>query len=293
MSKIQQIKRKDLNLEKYSETLQNALNYRIYAEYWYLDVLTNEKWECLVYGDYEVVMPIPLQYKFGFKFVIQPLYCQQLGVFYQNEISKELFDEFKKSLHEYRVRAYNFNEENTKIFQPAGELRPNYLLGLEKDYSEILEKFERDRKKDIRRNQKHEFNFSNDFQIDKYFELLKSEYPDLAKSIDLVKMRKLIETLIKQNKLKSYTLLNDESKVISICLFAESAERIILLFSARDKELETKGAFAYLLNYVIETSSAQNLILDFEGSMIEGIAKFNSSFGAEPSYYTAFSNFKV
>ncbi|MFV0305779.1 MAG: hypothetical protein ACK5IC_09905, partial [Moheibacter sp.] len=104
MSKLQKIKRKNLDVKKYSKAINEALNYRIYAEYWYLDVLTKEKWECWVYGDYDVVMPIPLQYKFRIKFVLQPIFCQQLGVFYKEEIPDELFKAFEKKLHKYRVR---------------------------------------------------------------------------------------------------------------------------------------------------------------------------------------------
>lgn len=293
MTKIQKIKRKDLDLKKYSNAIQTALNYRIYAEYWYLDSQTDEKWECLVYGDYEVVMPIPLQYKLGFKFVLQPFYSQQLGVFYKQEISKELFREFETRLHKYRVRAYSFNEENTESFQPEGDDRVNYLLDLNRPYDEIFEGFEKDRKKDIRRNQKLNFSFSEELQTDKFFELLKTEYENLANQLDLKKLNDLIENLSRNKSLISYSLLNSDLQILSTCFLVKSDRRLILLFSARDKSLETKGAFAYLMTHLIQQNSNREFILDFEGSMIPGIAYFNESFGAKKKSYTSFSNFKI
>lgn len=291
MTKIQKIKRKDLDLKKYSNAIQTALNYRIYAEYWYLDTVTNGKWECLVYGDYEAIMPIPLQTKFGFKFVIQPLFCQQLGVFYKQKISKELFKEFENRLHKYRVRVYSFNEENVESFQPEGDDRVNYLLNLNRPYEEIFEGFEKDRKKDIRRNQKLNFSFSEELQTDKFFELLKTEYENLAVRLDLKMMRNLIEILEKNNSLLFFSLINPESRLTSICMFAKSGNRLITLFSARDKAIEAKGANPFLRNYVIEKFSQTEMIIDFEGSMIPGIAGFNRSFGAKPNIYRSFSNF--
>jgi len=291
MPKLSTVKRKDLDTVKYSEAIQTALNYRIYAEYWYLDTVTGGKWECLVYGDYEVVMPIPLQSKFGFKFVIQPLFCQQLGVFYKEKISKELFKAFENRLHKYRVRIYSFNEENTESFQPEGDDRVNYLLNLNRLYDEIFEDFEKDRKKDIRRNQKLNFSFSEELQTDKFFELLKTEYENLASQLDLKKLNDLIENLSRNKSLISYSLLNSDLQILSACFLAKSGMRLILLFSARDKSLETKGAFTYLMSHLIQQNSNREFILDFEGSMIPGIAGFNRSFGAKPNIYRSFSNF--
>lgn len=291
MPEIRKIKRKDLDTDKYSRALNASLNYRIYAEHWYLDILTNQKWECLVYNDYEVIMPIPLQYKFRFKFVLQPLYCQQLGVFYSKEIDEDLFKRFEKLLHKYRVRAYHFNEENN-VYTPEGKERVNYLLSLNKPYPDIFENFERDRKKDIRRNSKKGFKVIEKPEIEKFLELLKTDYSELVAKINLIKMRNLIEVLIEKESLFSYTLMNSDSKIISTCLLAKSNKRLILLFSVRNKKLESKGSFAFLMNYVIEQNSAKNLILDFEGSMIEGIANFNKSLGAEPNKFSSFSNFR-
>lgn len=41
----------------------------------------------------------------------------------------------------------------------------------------------------------------------------------------------------------------------------------------------------YLLNTFINQHAGQNLILDFEGSMIPGVARFFEGFGAAPETY--------
>lgn len=290
MAQIKKVKRKDLDIEKYSNALNTSINYRVYAEHWYLDVLTDEKWECLVYGDYEVIMPIPLQYKLGVKFVLQPIYCQQLGVFYKEPISEELFKHFKEKLYKYRVRVYHFNEENVSKFEIKGASRVNHLLDLNHDFSEIFKNFERDRKKDFRRNEKLNLKIIEELNIDEFFEIYKLEYKELGKVAKEDRIRLVIEKLMEKNQFRAFTLKNAENKTIAISFFIISKHRMILLYSVRNKSIETKGAFAYLMSSIIEKFSKKNLILDFEGSNLKGIADFNESFGAKKHYYISYSN---
>lgn len=294
MRRLHKVRRRDLNLDKYTTTLNNSLNYRIYAEYWYLDVLTNKKWEVWVYGDYEVLMPVPLQYKFGIRFVLQPFYCQQLGVFYKEEINPELFKAFEKKLHRNLVRAYQFNEENTARFNPKGNRRINYLLILNRPYQQLFNDFERDRKKDIRRCEKQDFKIVTDqFKADHFLNTLSKFYPDLLKQINVELTKSIIAHTHEHGCARVYSLTDANENHVVFCILFQSKKRLILLFSARNKDLEIKGSFAYLLSNIIREHSNQDFILDFEGSTIPGIAAFNGSFGAQAHSYTRYSNIKL
>lgn len=290
--KIQKVKRKDLDIEKYSNALNASLNYRIYAEYWYLDILTNEKWECLIYGDYEVIMPIPLQFKLGFKFVLQPILCQQLGVFYRDEISKELFSEFEKKLHSYRVRAYHFNEENTERFQPIGEKRVNHVLDLNRSYNEIAENFRKNRKYDIKQFPKYDFKAETSDDIKSVIDLAFDEYPvyeKLAKKEKLIDFFNVLNHKGKMTLLKAFSPTQLENKAFRVIL--QSNNRKILILAVRNKEFRTVALDTLLVNSIISEFSETKTILDFEGSSLKGIAEYNMSYGAKESYFTVFSNF--
>ena len=56
---IKRVSRKKLDVDKYTECLNKSVNYRIYAEIFYLDALVGNNWDCYVYGDYEAIMPLP------------------------------------------------------------------------------------------------------------------------------------------------------------------------------------------------------------------------------------------
>ena len=289
MSQLRKIKRKDLDVDKYSKALNDALNYRIYAEHWYLDVLTNEKWECLVFGDYEVIMPIPLQFKFGFKFVLQPIYCQQLGVFYEKEISDELFKEFERKLHSYRVRAYHFNEENTERYNPEGEKKVNYVLDLNRPYEEIYNSYRKDRKKNLAKSSILNFTFNKSEDFHYLFKFIDKEYNHLYKFIK--GKETLFNVLDEKGHLLSYSIsMNQEMSNIRI--FVCSKNRIILIGSARNKSNKSKSEFSsYLLDSVVQEFAETTKLIDFEGSNVTGIADFNRSFGASKVIYKKFSNF--
>lgn len=288
---IQKVKRKNLNVEKYTQAIDEALNYRVYAEVWYLDLLTKNQWECWIYGDYEVVMPIPLQYKFGIKFVLQPIYCQQLGVFYKQEISDELFQTFEKKLHQYRVRAYHFNEENTERYHPKGEKKVNYLLDLNLPYEQIFENYSKGRRKDIRKSERLGVQVRSTQDLKNHKELFQQYYAHLEKYGKKKFKGNYSNTLIKKGALKIFDLFDKENNLLASQMFLISKRRKICLGFVRNKHIEQHNASAFAKDHLIRVLAGQNDYIDFEGSMHPTIAKFMEGFGPMKKHYTYYSNF--
>lgn len=293
MASIRKVKRKNLNVEKYSQALNDSPNYRIYAEHWYLDILTDKNWECWVYGDYEVIMPVPFQFKFGFKFVIMPIYCQQLGVFYKEEISEELFKEFEKKIHKYRVRSYCFNEENTVRYNPKGEKRVNYVLGLNRNYEEIFANYTKHRRKDIRRSEKLGLKIKETSDYDYFVKTKFTSYTHLSKFVNEPFLRKFLSKLVSEEKALVCDVLDENNNYVASQVFTISKNRRICMGFVRDKEKERHNSSAFVKDYLIKNLSNQKFLIDFEGSMNPSIAYFMEGFGVEKSYYAHFNNFKL
>ena len=81
---IRCLKRNEIDVEKYNTCIKNAVQSNIYAFSWYLDIVT-DNWAVLVLNDYEAVMPLPWKQKYFIKYVTQPLWTLQLGVFSLDE----------------------------------------------------------------------------------------------------------------------------------------------------------------------------------------------------------------
>lgn len=289
MISIRKVNRKNLDLEKYSRVLNGSLNYRIYAEVWYLDVLTDENWECLVYGDYEVIMPIPLQFKFGIKFVLQPIFCQQLGVFYKEEISEKLFKEFEAKLHKYRVRNYCFNEENTEKFNPKGEKKVNHVLDLDLSYEQLRKNYNRNRRRKlIAMPEQYSLKLSD--SSNDFIRLFKEEYPDLMSDKWADKLQLIMEKAFEKN-IGYQCRVEDDNQLIAGLFYIKTHKRVFQLGAARDKNISDIGFFTIIIDYTINLfSDSKDYKFDFEGSSVPGVALFNESFGAKKNYFTCYQS---
>ena len=74
-----------INKSKWDDCINKSINKLIYAESFYLDTIT-ENWDAIVLNDYEAVMPLIWKKKFGIKYLYQPAFLQQAGIFVSKKI---------------------------------------------------------------------------------------------------------------------------------------------------------------------------------------------------------------
>lgn len=286
---IKRVSRKKLDIDKYTECLNKSVNYRIYAEVFYLDTLIGENWDCYVLNDYEAIMPLPFIKKFGFKFIAQPIYCQQLGVFHQENLSKETFQLFEKKLHRNLVRAYTFNEENTYQFEIKGLKKTNITLDLSSCYEDIFTKYSRNRRNEIRKTHKLDYKILVTDNLNNFFKI-NSTYEYMISNNLIGTSSNKIQDLFHQKKIIAYEIYDNENNLIGCQLEMISKNRIYNFAFARNKNEKNSFGSAFIIDYMIKKYSNSNLTLDFEGSMVPSIAKFMQGFGAEKKNYTTYSN---
>ena len=284
---IKRISRNQLNIEKYTACLNRAVNYRIYAEFWYLDVLTDQQWDCFVYKDYEAVMPIPFQKKLGIKFISQPVYCQQLGVFHDEDLPEEILKRFHKKLKSNLVRGYHFNEENQAILKLSNQ-KINQLLPLDFDYENFINSIRKNRKQEIVKGlpETYKIEISNEDQS--FIELLKFDYQDISKQLNLNKLTKLVEEIQQRNLGLTVNILQ-QNEVVASSFYIQSKNRLIQLCNAK-KEHSKINYNTFIVDRIIKSYLKQGLILDFEGSSLKGVNEFNASFRAKDSYFGTFKS---
>ncbi len=285
---IKRISRKKLDVDKYTKCLSKSVNYRIYAEVWYLDTLVENNWDCYVLNDYEAIMPLPFVKKFGIKFITQPIYCQQLGVFHQKKLSKETFNKFEKKLHRNLVRAYSFNEENTEMFEPEGSQKINYILNLNQNYNAIFQNYALKRKKDLTKSHRNGIHVKEVDDLTE-FNILNSKY-SYVQDHKLENQSKKISTYFFQIKLLKIFHVYLDEKLLAVQLMLYSKNRLICFAYARDKKIDKYNSSAFVKDFLFNENQSKNLFFDFEGSMIPSIAKFMQGFGAEKKIYTNYTN---
>ena len=165
-------------------------------------------------------------------------------------------------------------------------------MNLDREYSTLVTNYNANKKRVLKNcllsNSKIEEKYTGSIVSEKPSDLLNR----ILSASQLNILNTLLEELNRQKVLKQYTLYNRDNIPTVYLWLIFSKERIINLLSVRDKELEIKNSYAYMIDLLIKNHSDQKLILDFEGSMIPGIAHFNKSFGAVSNHYVLYKNLK-
>jgi len=284
---IHHLKRSQIDEVKYNNCIKKAVNSRIYAYTWYLDIVA-DNWDALILNDYEAVMPLPWRSKYFIKYVYPPAWTQQLGVFSQGVISEELILRFIKTIpSKFRKITIQFNSGNN-LSSVKTEKRVNYILPLNESYEDLFMNYRRDRKNRIIQSQKRNLKLERT-SFKEILEIAKTEYQFLKVSDSYYeKLDKLSEIL---RNIKNGILLgvyNEKKALLCGTIILLDTHRLVYLFSVSSKKGKENQAASFLINEVMKKYSQNDLVFDFEGSMIDGVADFYKSFGARVENYNLF-----
>lgn len=298
--KVRILKRNLLDDAKWDQTIREAVNSMPYAYTWYLDALCS-KWVGLVVGDYEYVMPLPLGRKWGLRYVYQPLFCQQLGVFYKKHNDDIIELMIKTALQKFIFVNLNLNFDNViKVPVRGLSKKKNLIIQLGADHNLIREKYSDSTLRNIKKAQKAELTFAT---LDKKsaenftdFYVLNTAIKDASfKPRHILSLKKLVHQFIIHESGKLYVAQNRERQICAGVIVVETDSRIIHLLPSADDYARQNGGMHFLVDAVLQQYAASGKKYDFEGSSVESIARFYESFGAvnESFYVLSKSPFKA
>ncbi|WP_299012223.1 hypothetical protein [uncultured Polaribacter sp.] len=278
---IEYIKRQDLDTIKYNKCVEKALQSKVYAFSWYLDIVADH-WDVLVLEDYKAVMPIPWKKKYGIKYSTQPDFSQQLGVFSPEKIAKADILEFLNKIPKSFLKVtLNLNVKDTSLKQLT--ILKNHIIVLDKSYLEIKKTFSKGRKHAIKVAEKNQLEVLP-ITLDKLLEIYTKNYD-----------YKIAKNILKD--LENYCLENSKSEVLGVFkeglllgggLFIKSNNSITYLFAAFSDKGRTFQASSFLISSILKKYEKTGIIFDFEGGNKPSIGKFYRSFGAKEELYSCF-----
>ncbi|CAD7815590.1 hypothetical protein CHRY9390_02998 [Chryseobacterium aquaeductus] len=271
---IRKLKYHEIDFEKYTHCLENSQQRKYSATKSFLDITTDKKWELLVYNDYEAIMPIPYITKMGFKLVINPKLCQQLGIFSSKDDVQinDLFLDFAEK--NYRIWYYAFNDVNR--FSRDLKQRKNYLIYPE-NYESVRQRYSPKRKRKLRlddevlRNSEvKELNFK---KIEKFI----TENSIGAKDDhDRNKFLKIFSDLGKANLIKFVAFIYKKKIINALAVYSDQ-NTIALLGTFNDKNYVKLSGSSVLIDHTI-FKNIESKIFDFEGSEIPSVEEFFTGF---------------
>jgi len=281
---IRYLRNKEIDKNKWDECIQNSINGLIYAQSWYLDIVV-PNWDALIQNEYEAVMPLPVKQKYGIPYLIQPRHVQQLGVFSPGAISDALVINFLRQIpRKFIWRDFNLNSQNQASHEGIS-LRYNYELPLKNNYKEIFNGYH----ENTRRNMKKALQSSILVKEENKISLFISAYGLNAKvkpdDIALKQLAGIMEHAMSVYCGEIVMATNAHDDILAGVFFLKAMGRIIYLASFNTDEGQKGSAMFLIMDAVIKKNSQTPLILDFEGSMIPGIARFFAGFGAAKVTY--------
>ncbi len=288
--KIKYLKQKEIDVKKWDKCISGSINGLVYAYSWYLDVV-NENWEALVYGDYETVMPLTNKRKFGISYLYQPAFTQQLGIFSLKQLSEQIVGEFIHAIPaKYKFIEINLNKFNLISTEKRlkVEQKVTYELELIRDYENIFRHYKKNAIRNIRKATKNKISVVQGLQPNQVINLIQSSgNPQGYTEKEIAVIRRLIAASARKSSGLLYGAYSQNNSLCAAGLFVYSNSKACFILSVANEEAKQTGAMFLLVDEFIKQFASRNMILDFEGSMIDGIARFYAGFGAKPYNYPA------
>lgn len=271
---IRYLRREEIDLTRWDHCIDTASNGLVYAYSFYLDHMSHH-WDALVYNDYEAVMPLTWNKKFGFHYLYQPAFAAQLGVFGKS-LNKELVQQMLDAIPaHFRLIEIELNAQNR--FDSSPHDRTNFVLDLSRPYADIYANYRENLQRNIKKSAGA--TYKTGIAID---DILKfsQHYPQR----DYENFKKVFNHLHTKKQSLTCGVYSSTNELLASAVFFFSHNRAYYILVGNRPD-GTENASHFLIDHFIKDHAGKNLTLDFEGSDIKGLAYFYSSFGAKEEKY--------
>lgn len=272
----------EIDKVKWDACVTSAINAMVYGESWYLDIVC-PGWDGLVLGNYEAVMPLPHRRKWGMKYIYQPPFTQQLGVFGNGDA-----DTFLAAIpKDFRLADLQLNYYN-KLNESKGIVRPNLVLALNSPVINLRKNYSENTRRNIRKaidaGLKNEPPATVE-EIIALFRQYRGSSIDTLREDEYQLLRQVCKAAASRSILELTSNCSAEGNLLAGAIFLRSAHGWIFLFSATHPDGRQSGAMPALIDRFIEKHAGENTLLDFEGSSDPNLYRFYKSFGSREIVY--------
>jgi len=271
----------DIDKHKWDRAVELSIGGMPYALSWYLDVVS-PNWDAIIDDDYQIIMPVPVKRKYGLRYVIQPNFVQQLGIFSSQMTDSKTVQLFCRELiSRFGYVILQFNYSN--VSPGFTDLFPNYVLDLHRDYNELRSNFAENHRRNIRKVlQGRQLSVTTEAppeQIEAFIHANDSFHGRISL------LTQLSSIACEKGAGEWQVAVNSSGEIVSAIFWLKYRYRHIYLYSLSSSEGKSLQASFFLVNDYIRRYAGTTVLIDFEGSHIPGIARFFAGFGSRLEYY--------
>lgn len=283
---IKYIRSQDLDIVKYNDCIENSIQSRIYAFSWYLDIVA-DNWGVLVQDDYKAVMPIPWKKKYGIKYVYPPFWLLELGVFSLDE--NQDINSFLEVLYcDFKFIELRLNTKNKFLKSDFLINKQFQYLDLKIGYESILKGYNRNRKREIIKANKHHLIENWNDNPEKLITIFKANIAERVKGVsdkDYTTLLNIMQLSIQKRVGELLTIYDTNDKLLAAAFFLKHKNKVTQLVCASDVSNRKNGVHAFFNDRAIFKYQPHFSVYNFGGSSMKNIANYYTSFGATTEEY--------
>lgn len=292
-----------LDRTQWDALMTAAPNGLIYALSWYLD-LVSPGWAALVkldaQGRYVAGLPLPVQRKFGIRFLKQPLFAQQLGLFSLlpptaadwQQIGEQLRREFRF------ITRYSFNTDNIDAISnivPLGAAAAwagfetttfhTYYLPLRPAHAQLVAAYKPNRRWRLNRARRQGLHLEPGTDLNPLVRIFDEHtaptiYGVIGEEYEYRILRALYAEASRRGMARLWQARTAAGEVVAMLMLFEFKGRLTYIFNASTPAGKAAGAISLLLDTVFSRYAGQPLCFDFEAPEVASVAHFYASFGS-------------
>ncbi|MEO6127636.1 MAG: hypothetical protein ABIP30_04770 [Ferruginibacter sp.] len=238
-------------------------------------------WDGLVLNDYEAVMPLTWKKKWAIKYLYQPTFIQQGGIYFCGRLTKNIFKEFFIQLEKHfrfaEIALSHANMQMAATLDCQKKEKVNFIVPLKKNYEALHKSYLPNFTKSLRRIKKFNLQYSTSQDYTSAIEMYKEYYfkkLGSATDKDFKGLIKVCKTFNNENKLVMRQVFSVDENLLAVVILLKEAGRLYNIISCITEKGKKLEANYFLYDKIIEEFAGQQLILDMEGSDKKGIADF-------------------
>lgn len=272
-----------LNLNSQSSELTKGAS-RISQQPWYLEIVSKNN---LVIQTEFYFFILPVKSFLTINQLFIPPFIQRIDPIPKMNSRKPL-ELPTELIHHFPCGWLSFSEKiQNKPASFTENARINYFLKLDKSYEDLYKNYNNGHKLNLKQANRQNIQVSESIELEKfvdhYHQYSHTDIPSRFKEKDLI--LKLIRECLQNRSGKIYMATNPNKDVLACAFLTVYNNRMVYLLSSSSPEGKKEFAMHAIIDHIIKSNSNSNWTLDFEGSMIPGIAYFMKGFGAEEETY--------
>ncbi len=279
---------KEIDKEAWDGCIKRSVTPLPYGLSWWLDVV-NPSWEALVQDNYASVMPLTQNSRFGIKYLRQPWFTQQLGIFSGHVPEKDEISRFIDSIPaSIQYAEIQLNHANNLISTGYTlNFRVDHILDLSPGYINLESNYHRNCRRNIQKAL-HAGLYVRQGPGPSVFAGFTER--NLDRTLSRHKGLFAILPAIVQASLDRctgsvYGVYDRSEELNAAGWFVDYSGRCLFMVCASTPTGKKNQAMSLLVDHVIREKACTETVFDFTGSEMPGVSYFNSGFGATRQMY--------